>query len=105
LNNNTVVTTVRMLPKLYNEEEDRKMNISRRVAEELFNKNYISSNVEDERITKLEKLLYSENHNNEWKVRTLKIIADPRSTHIYSMKKELRFVTGKLRYVFLFQIL
>jgi len=87
-----------MLPKLYNEEDDRKMNISRRVAEELYNKNYISSHIEDDRIIKLEKLLYMKHNNHyydEWKVRTLKIISDPRSNHIYSMNKELKYITGQ----------
>jgi len=84
-----------MLPKLYNEEEDRRMHISRSVAEELYNKNYISSDVEGDRIVKLEKLLYDKNRNEQWKVRTLKIISDTNSNHVYSMKKELTYVTGK----------
>lgn len=91
-----------MLPKLYNEEDDRKMNISRRVAEELYNKNYISSYIEDDRIIKLEKLLYMKhNHHyyDEWKVRTLKIISDPRSNHIYSMNKELNYITGLIELI------
>jgi len=71
------------------------MHISRSVAEELYNKNYISSDVEGDRIVKLEKLLYDKNRNEQWKVRTLKIISDTNSNHVYSMKKELTYVTGK----------
>lgn len=94
-----------MLPKLCNNDEEYKINISKKVANELFNKHYINPEYEEEVIKELEILCHEPNRKEHSMKRTLALIANPKEKSIYDMNIELKFITQQNVEILLKQLL
>ena len=84
-----------MLPAISSPKDDRKMNVARKVAAELFAQKYQPSALSGPTAEQLQhqaKLLKKRERGFR---RTLKIISDPQCNAVYSMKTELRCITER----------
>jgi hypothetical protein len=84
------------LPAVSSPKDDRKMDIARKVAEELFGQKYTakpeSKGPSAEELQRQAKLLRKREKGMR---RTLKLISDPQCNAVYSMKTELKLITER----------